>query len=77
MIMMTIRYDWPGDVPVTEWLTGSEQEVVILSADLFVDSNFMISLIPDHLQLMMIMTGAMVRQRQPCRWVLLQTLQDA
>ena len=39
MIMMTIRYDWPGDVPVTEWLTGSEQEVVILSADLFVDSK--------------------------------------
>ena len=39
MIMMTIRYDWPGHVPVTEWLTGSEQEVVILSADLFVDSK--------------------------------------
>ena len=27
MIMMPIRYDWPGDVPVTEWLAGSEQEV--------------------------------------------------
>ena len=27
MIMMPIRYDWPGDVPVTEWLADSEQEV--------------------------------------------------
>ena len=22
------RYDWPGEIPVTEWLAGSQQEVM-------------------------------------------------
>ena len=24
------RYDWPGEIPVTEWLAGSQQEVRIV-----------------------------------------------
>ena len=24
------RYDWPGEIPVTEWLAGSQQEVTIV-----------------------------------------------
>ena len=35
MMMITIRYDWPGHIPVTEWFAGSEQEVLIILTDLF------------------------------------------
>ena len=24
------RYDWPGEIPVTEWLAGSQQEVIMV-----------------------------------------------
>ena len=25
----SFRYDWPGKIPVTEWLAGSQQEVIM------------------------------------------------
>ena len=72
-----IRYDWPGEVPVTEWFAGSEQEVFFfIIYKLYHHNHHVLMKNADHAY-PVVNTGEMVRKRKPRGRLLLSTLQDA